>query len=77
MSTSDALDEAEDWIGEGYKQIDTDMFASVDGMRTVRFDLDDVDVAPHLNLEKWNYSVFDKTIKNRRVTKNIHIFFLD
>jgi hypothetical protein len=54
MSTSDALDTAEEFLGEGYQDMGDGRF--VNGLRQVRMtdaDIADPNVAPHLNFEEW------------------------
>ena len=69
MTEDEALDAAQDFLGEGYREVSADRFVSADGMRQVRMSPKDLAVvnnhagSPHLN--------FDVL---RPKYKSIHIF---
>jgi hypothetical protein len=79
MSTSEALDLADEWLGPGYADMGGGRFASVDGLRQFRMGLSDITGAhgggPHVNFETW---IPDAWRPGRFVrTSNIHIFLGD
>ena len=83
MTTKQALDAAEQYLGKGYKDMGGGRFVSADGTRQVRFTNGDLSTvnnhagAPHMN--------FETMVPNPRKpgkmmpdpTQNIHIFLLD
>ena len=78
MRTDEALDAAEEFLGEGYKDMGNGRFVSADGKRQVR--MGDSDIlgkhagAPHMNFEE----LIPNPVKPGKMipdpTKNIHIF---
>ncbi len=76
LPTSQALDKAEHFLGNGYSEVGNGRFLSADGLRQVR--MTDADIAPrcgerpHLNFETW---VSPVTAGGRNKTSsNLHIY---
>jgi hypothetical protein len=73
MSTSDALDTAEEFLGQGYQDAGGGRF--INGARQVRMtnaDIANPSVAPHLNFEEWVYPI-QPGIRNNPIF-NYHVF---
>lgn len=57
MTTRDALDTAEEFLGPGYRELSNGRYVSADGLRQVRMtdrDLAHPNQAPHMNFETYN-----------------------
>jgi hypothetical protein len=73
MSTNDALDTAEEFLGEGYQDAGDGRF--INGARQVRMtdaDIANPSVEPHLNFEEWENPI-QPGVRNNLIF-NLHVF---
>jgi hypothetical protein len=80
MTVSEALDAAEEFLGEGYKEAEPGRFVSADGLRQFRMLDVDLDGAhdpgvPHMNFEIWKPIPFRPG--RMKIQENIHIILID
>jgi hypothetical protein len=81
MTTNKALDAADDFLGEGYKEVAPGVFRSKDGLRQVRMTDADITGAhgggAHMNFETGKSITNPNGRVTFKVNDNIHIYLAD